>query len=203
MPRALIALLALVVLLTAGVSDAFAHKIKLFATAQGTTISGTAYLPGGGRIAGAEVTARDPDGTGLATAVTDDDGAFSMEATRRVDHLLDLDTGDGHRATFRIAATQLPPTLPGPEGAAQVSADTPAAEAGPVPAAASALSEEALEAIVARAVAAQLNPLREQMDAREDRARLQDILGGLGWIMGLTGIAFFLLARKERRRGGG
>ncbi|WP_404383447.1 carboxypeptidase-like regulatory domain-containing protein [Caenispirillum salinarum] len=204
--RAIPLLTALAVLLLAltAAPPAWAHKIKLFATTEGTAITGTVYVPGGGRVSGADVTATGPDGAALGTAVTDAEGRFSLEATRRVDHLLEVDTGDGHRATFRITAAQLPPTLPGPEGASAAPRGTPAAEAQPAQeAAAPAMSEAALEAVVARAVAAQVNPLREQMAAQEDRLRLQDVLGGLGWIMGVTGIGFYLLARRERRRGGG
>lgn len=64
-----------------------------------------------------------------------------------------------------------------------------------------ALSQEVLEAAVARAVASQVNPLREQIAAYEDRLRLHDILGGIGWIVGVAGLGFFLLARKETRGG--
>ncbi|EKV27124.1 hypothetical protein C882_2053 [Caenispirillum salinarum AK4] len=200
----LITALAILLLALTAAPSAWAHKIKLFATVEGTTITGTVYVPGGGRVSGAEVTAAGPDGAALGTAVTDAEGRFSLEATRRVDHLLEVDTGDGHRATFRVTAAQLPPTLPGPKGAPASAKAAPAAETQPAQdTAAPAMSEAALEAVVARAVAAQVNPLREQMAAREDRLRLQDVLGGLGWIMGVTGIGFFLLARRERKRGGG
>ncbi|WP_343867009.1 hypothetical protein [Caenispirillum bisanense] len=57
-----------------------------------------------------------------------------------------------------------------------------------------------LEDTIARAVAREVNPLREQLEAYEEKVRLHDILGGLGWIAGLTGIAFYILAR--RRSGG-
>lgn len=194
--------LALATLLAVG-GPAFAHKIKLFATAQGTIISGTAYVPGGGRIAGAKVTARAPDGDILTTALTDEKGAFVLEATRRVDHLLELNTGDGHRATFRIAANQLAATLPPSEDASQSATPAAATTAKPPTAApVSSLSEEALEALVARAVASQINPLRAQLEAHEERLRVHDILGGLGWIMGLAGLAFFLLGRREQRGSG-
>jgi nickel transport protein len=57
--------------------------------------------------------------------------------------------------------------------------------------------DPALEAAIERAVARQIRPLREQLIAAEDRIRLQDILGGIGFIMGLTGLALWLTSRRR------
>lgn len=113
MKRILLTLVALMVLSIGGAMPALAHKIKLFATVDGSTISGTVYVPGGGKVSGAEVTASAPDGARLGSATTDGDGTFSMPVDRRVDHLLEVATDDGHRATFRIDAAQLPAVLSG------------------------------------------------------------------------------------------
>lgn len=56
MKRILLTLVALMVLSIGGAMPALAHKIKLFATVDGSTISGTVYVPGGGKVSGAEVT---------------------------------------------------------------------------------------------------------------------------------------------------
>jgi nickel transport protein len=55
----------------------------------------------------------------------------------------------------------------------------------------------ALESAIERAVARQIRPLREQLVAAEDRIRLQDILGGIGYIMGLTGLALWWASRRR------
>ncbi len=64
-------------------------------------------------------------------------------------------------------------------------------------------SHEGIEQALSEAVAEQIRPLREQLDRLEARTSLQDVLGAAGYIIGVTGIAFyFLTSRKIRRHGG-
>ena len=51
--------------------------------------------------------------------------------------------------------------------------------------------------MIDRTVARHVGPLREQLDAFQDAIRFRDILGGLGWIIGVTGIACYLIARRN------
>jgi nickel transport protein len=54
-------------------------------------------------------------------------------------------------------------------------------------------------AAVEQAVARQLRPVREELAAAQGQAGLRDILGGLGWILGIAGV---LLWRRHRPGGG-
>jgi nickel transport protein len=56
--------------------------------------------------------------------------------------------------------------------------------------------DPALEAAIERAVARQVRPLREEVAAARDAARLQDILGGIGYLFGLTGLALWWRGRR-------
>ncbi|MBC7952469.1 MAG: hypothetical protein H7Z12_11710 [Rhodospirillaceae bacterium] len=49
---------------------------------------------------------------------------------------------------------------------------------------------------VEAAVARQIRPLRLQIDAMEERARFSDIMGGIGTIFGLFGIAAWIASRR-------
>lgn len=49
---------------------------------------------------------------------------------------------------------------------------------------------------VEAAVARQIRPLRLQLDAMEERARFSDIMGGIGTIFGVFGIAAWIAARR-------
>ena len=68
-----------------------------------------------------------------------------------------------------------------------------------------ALGPEALQAMIDRsveaAVARQIRPLLESYAAAEGRLRLNDIVGGIGMIVGLAGIALWLSARRGARAG--
>lgn len=53
----------------------------------------------------------------------------------------------------------------------------------------------AIEQAVARAV----RPLREQLALERERARLRDVLGGIGYILGLAGLWAWWRARDRDR----
>jgi nickel transport protein len=82
-----------------------------------------------------------------------------------------------------------------------VAATTAPAPPSPPPAAAvapgAATIGPELEQAIDHAVARHIGPLREQLDAFEDAIRFRDILGGLGWIVGVTGIACYLIGRRH------
>ena len=178
-------------------SFAFAHRLKAFGFAEGTAIHGSVYFSGNVAAQGVCIQVFDPDGALLAETTSDDDGRFTITAGRRVDHRIVADSGDGHRAEYVVPAHELPPALPGPatsvaSGAAP--ADLPASAVGST----RPFSAET-EEMVERAVARQVGPLREQLDAFADQVRWRDVLGGLGYILGITGIGCWLIARRNRQ----
>ena len=178
-------------------TPAFAHKLKVFATAIGADITGYGYFAPGGRAQDSEVTVT-ADGKVVATLRTNEEGEFSYTATTRVDHIFSLDAGDGHEAAYRIAADELPATLSG--SASSTPATPPAGSqqrpqvlpVGPSPAAAA-----EVRALVEMGIAQQLRPLREQIDALQQKLWLHDVLGGIGYIVGLAGFAFWLSASRK------
>ena len=61
-----------------------------------------------------------------------------------------------------------------------------------------AAQEEQLRGLIRAEMQAQLVPLHKAL-AERDAPRLRDIVGGLGWIVGLVGIGAYCLQRKEKR----
>jgi nickel transport protein len=49
------------------------------------------------------------------------------------------------------------------------------------------------------AVHAQLVELRKQLNQHEQSLRLRDILGGIGYIVGIAGVAFYFLGIRRKR----
>ena len=54
-----------------------------------------------------------------------------------------------------------------------------------------------IEAAVDAAVARQTRPLMEAFEAMETRLRFNDIVGGIGMIVGLAGAALWAMARRK------
>lgn len=179
----MIRLVAVVLLLWA--APAQAHKLRLFVTVEGTALVGSAYFSGGGKAMGGAGMAQAPDGSVLERFATAEDGSFRLTARARMDHILSVDSGDGHVATVVVAAEELPASLP--MGPASRGRDAAAPDLPP------GTGMEAVEAAVAR----QIRPLRQQLDAYEDKVRLHDVLGGIGTIFGVFGIAAWIAARRR------
>jgi nickel transport protein len=173
---------------------AWPHKMKVFATAEGTRLVGCAYFSPGGRPRQVAVTVTDADGNVLATTTTDDEGQFQVEAKHRVDHRITVGGADGHVATYTVRADELPdsllPSPPNPlpqagEGSNKTLPALPAPDAD-------------WRAFIDQSIARQVRPLREQLDAYQEKIWWHDVLGGIGYILGLGGLAFGLSERRRR-----
>jgi nickel transport protein len=179
--------------LTLVATPVFAHGIQVFAFADGDRIEGSAYFAGGGVASGAHIRVLDAEGGLLAQLEPDAEGAFSYRARAPVDHLIVAETGDGHRAEWRVSAAELGPGFP--TAAAQGSASE-GGVAGRSFADPSAQSE--LTALIEQAVARQVRPLREELLAAQGRASLRDVLGGIGYLFGLAGVLMWGRCRGSR-----
>jgi len=176
-------IIALFLIVFAG--PATAHGLRLFARVEGQAVSGYAFFVGGGRPSGIAWSARIGE-KALAAGQTDEQGAFAFIVPEPVAAAvtISIDTGDGH-----VAALALAPARFG--GAAAASAMAPAAPAS------GASAEEAGTPAIEAAIARQVAPLFERIEAMDSRLRMTDILSGLFLIIGLAGMA--LWARSKRR----
>lgn len=188
MSRALLLALAL---LLASAMPAAAHRLKLFATVEDGAITGYAFFVGGGRPQGSTIVIRDGAGTEVFRTVTDDEGRFAWTPAGPDRFTVTVDARDGHAAETVLEAERFgaapPSRSPAPAG-------TPTA---PPPSASDAAM---IEAAVDRAVARQIRPLLEAYDAAEGRARFNDVMGGIGMIIGLAGMALWASARRRKDR---
>jgi len=155
-----------------------AHRLKLFAQATGENIAGYGFFIGGGRPQGADLLITTPDGKEVSRLKTGADGGFSFAPPAPGRYHLSLAAGDGHFAELDISTdgTVAAPAVTTPQ--ASVPAD--------------------LDARIEAAVARQIRPLLEAYDAADGRVRFNDLLGGLGWIVGLAGLWAFMRSRRDR-----
>ena len=158
-----------------GTKPALAHKIDVFATVEGETIQGEAYYHGGDPARAAKVTVMGPDENVLGETTTDDEGRFTFPVRLRVNHTLIVDAGEGHGGEY---------TVPAGEFAGEAARGTP--------------RDDDLQVRI-DALEKQVAALRKDLDRFSNELRLQDILGGLGYILGIMGLVFYFLGvrRKE------
>jgi len=180
------------------------HNIIADAYVEGGIIEGEVGFSNGDSAINAPVTVTDATGAILGTTHTDDDGVFYFQVERIVDHHFEVDAGAGHVTHLLVKAEDL--SLGGDSGAPAAKKPDPAA----IPVSSSSPSScvstahapdadaAALRQMVEKAVAKQIKPLRKQILQYENKIRLHDVLGGLGYILGLTGLAVWLGARRGR-----
>jgi nickel transport protein len=163
-------------------SIALAHSMEVFATVEGKTIQGKASFHDGTPARNADVKAFDAAGEEIGRTKTDDQGKFSLPARFHCDYRLLVDTGDGHGAEYTILAKTLPDDLP-PHGPATTSADSTHTHA-------ESELDHSHDLALLKEIHADVDALQDQLDQYEHRIRFRDILGGIGFIVGLAGAAY-------------
>jgi len=183
-------------------ASAFAHKLNVFAERiAGATIHGYAYFPGDIAAQRIEVIVRDRSGRELGRTTTDDKGKFTFVAREHVDHYLVAETPDGHSGQYIVHASALPENLPGSgpaaDGASHVA--SPATDqAGVLATMEGKDNEPGSVTDQLRALSKQLDELSRQIHDSEEHLRFRDILGGIGFILGLAGVSFYMKARRSK-----
>lgn len=203
---------ALVVALSISLATpAFAHRVNIFAWAEGGKIIAEATFSSGNPARDSKITAVDTaDGTVLAEATTNEQGRVALPITdamrqRKATLRLELQASEGHRNTWELApdeylTTEAPTAqsaAPAPTAQPAVATQTPR-QAAAAPAAAVGIDEAALRRIIDESLEAKLAPLRHSLAASTAAGpRLPEIFGGIGYLVGMAGLA--LWARSRRR----
>ena len=196
---------------------AHAHKVLASAYADGDAIEGEIGFSNGDMAPDALVEIFDDEGNQLGTAKTDADGIFRFKPTKAVAHIFKANLGQGHIADFRLEVDELPDGLTQSE-APKASADkpkiTPTASDSST-SASTMMDQSVLEEAFKRGVQAEIaklkpelaaalrkevKPLRKEITLYREKNDFQTILGGIGYILGLFGIGFYIAARRERAK---
>jgi nickel transport protein len=175
-----------------------AHRVNVFAWVEGDTVYVECKYPDGKRVNAGVIRVLEAGGAELLNGKTDDQGGFAFKIPKAADLTIVLEAGMGHRAEWPIAKEELssggqepPPPPVKPEPAAM-----PAAGAAPQPPP----DSQEIERAVERALDKKLAPvLKMLVESRDPGPRLTDVLGGIGYIIGLAGVAAFFKTRKSEK----
>lgn len=188
--------LALILTLVALPLPAAAHKVIFAIFKSGDVVEGELGFSNGDMSVGAKIEAFDSAGNKLGEAMTDGDGFFVYTPTEAITHIFRADMGAGHVGEAEMPASDIADILG--IAAMEETAAVPAAPVQNQPGAvtvASLSTEERLA--IAEAVRDEMRPLRRELAAYREKNDLQTILGGLGYILGLFGLYFYIAARRR------
>jgi nickel transport protein len=174
-------------------SDAGAHRVNIFAWVEGDTVLVECKYPDGREVYEGVIRVLDSAGKELLNGKTNTKGEFSFKAPQQDDLTIVLEAGMGHRADWPLSKQDLAPA----GESAVSSAPAPKAEAPPpaakesAPGAASPLPA-GIDQAIEKALDKKLAPvLRMLAEMHEQKVRLTDVLGGIGYIIGLVGVAAY------------
>jgi len=194
--KGLFALILLTIFCTFSIGPAMAHRVTIFAWVEGDRIFTESKFSGGKLVKEGEVIVYDLKGTQLFKGKTDDKGEFSFEIPKRTSLKIVLIAGMGHRGEWTIPVSELE-DVAGPQTEITTSQKT-------VPKKAEDQEETCditlgdIRQIVEQALDKRLKPIMKILvESRENRPTFRDIVGGIGYILGLVGVAAYFNYRRK------
>jgi len=170
---------------------ALAHKVMIFAWVEEDTVFTESKFSGGKKAINAPVVIFDKDGKKLLEGKTDNKGEFSFKIPKVTDLRIVLNAAMGHKAEWTVTESEIR------EAGAIVEKKKAAEPSGPIPVG---LSKEEVQKIVEDSLDKKLRPIvRMITESKNKGPSLTEIIGGIGYIFGLMGIALYFINRGKKR----
>jgi nickel transport protein len=202
--RVLVSIILLLIMTT----PSFAHRVNVFAYVEGDTVFTESYFSKKRKVHQGKIEILNAEtGKVLLTGVTDDDGLFNFpipEAIKKDRNglLINLQASEGHRGDWTLTADEIFPESPVKEKTAITS--SPAKSSDPVPMTSSVETTKATSSEIAQ-LTTQVKNLTNKVETlkrliisqQEKGPGVNEIFSGIGYILGLFGVAAFFLSRKK------
>ncbi len=193
--------LVLLILLLSSVMlpAAEAHRVTVFAWIEGDMVHTQSKFGGGRKAQGSPIQVYDLQGNLLLEGLTNDQGEFSFKAPGKMDLRIVLVAGTGHQAEWFVHAADFGDTITGELVSADAKAQTrETIVARDAPTATSNISAAELQQVVEAAVDKKLQPvIRMLVEKNTAGPTFKDIMGGIGYIFGLVGVATYFRCRNK------
>ena len=192
-----------------------AHKVNIFAYAEGDNIFTESYFNDGSPCKDSLVQVFAPDGSELLQGRTDEKGIFTFGIPQRTDLRIVMTASMGHKAEYRMPVSELPdmddqktteqtqsaiPQDISKKGKAEKIADQNVRDVSSQSVVSANLEQirSVVEGAVDQAIERKMKPLIHAMaKAQSNRVSLTDIIGGIGYIFGIMGLILYF-KKKEK-----
>lgn len=189
-------------LIGAYATSASAHRVNLFAYVEGNTVYTESYFSKKNRVHQGKITVFElENGKQLLTGITDDTGNFNFPVPVEVlkNHTglkIVLNASQGHRNKWILQADEIAPaqdeTVPSHEAAAP----TQKTETKSMPAATPQQQELMLQQF--KKIDNKLDAIKRILIAEQETGpSMQDVISGIGYILGLFGVAAFVASKRK------
>ena len=176
----------------------FAHKVNIFAYVEGKKIYTESYFNDGKKCVDSKIEVFDNQGNILLEGLTDQEGMFFFEAPSEDvidgDLNLVLTASTGHRAEYSISVDE----IRGSAGLIKEENEEPISIVSPKT---SLVDLKEIQSIIEDSLDEKLKPIMREMreikKSQEDKISPTEIIGGIGYIIGIFGIIAYFLSRKR------
>lgn len=182
-------------------SAAPAHNVTVFAWVEGDTVYTESKFSGGRVAKEARIEVYDAQGQKLLEGRTDDQGRFAFRPPRPEALQIVLIAGSGHRNAWRVAAEEFAGAADGGDAAPAATTVTaaPSRPAAPEDTGSGrvSLAPEELQALIEQSLDKKLAPILHRLGGIEQGPSLSDVIGGIGYIIGLVGLGAYIHSRRK------
>ena len=175
-------------------TPALAHKVTIFAWVEGDRVLTESKFSGGRKATRAKVAVFDREGTQLLEGKTDGKGAFSFGIPKLTDLRIVLNAGTGHRAEWTVTESEI-----GQAGYQEgiQGAGTPRQLSGNLD-----LGKQEIQELIDESLDRRLTPIVKMLaELRAKGPSMTEVIGGIGYIVGLMGVALYFLSRRKKEGG--
>jgi nickel transport protein len=193
------------------VRPAWAHKVMIFSWVEGDTVYTESKFSGGKKAKNCTVVVYDKEGKQLLEGKTDEQGKFHFKVPKKTDLRIVLKASMGHMGEWMIPAKEITAVGPvseersAPDAGLQVAAKggSPSIEtmtsgelSGP---ASVGLSRQEVKALIDESLDRKLAPILNMLvDSLDSGPRVSEVIGGIGYIFGLVGVALYFANRRRK-----
>src|SRR5665648_123383 len=173
----------------------FVHKVNIFAYVEGGKIYTESYFNDGKKCMDSKIEVFDNQENKLFEGLTDEEGMLSLEISPE-----DIIDGDlkvvltasmGHRAEYIIPANEL-------RGVTELTQEKPEESASKVSPEISSFDVKEIQSLIEDTLDEKLMPIiREIKKSQENRISPTEIIGGIGYIVGIFGMIAYFLSRNK------
>jgi len=184
-----------------------AHRAMIFAWIDGDIVHTQSKFSGDRKAIGAHVEVYDANGHKLLSGKTDSNGEFSFKLPKKTALKIVLQAGSGHHAEWKISAAEIEeatgkkPFTEDKNHKVDVNSSQ-TAETDPIeesPKEMVTLEYNELQKIIDESLDKKLAPIMKTLaDIYNRGPDIRDIIGGIGYIIGLVGIALYVANRRKK-----
>lgn len=172
----------------------YAHRVNIFAWEESGKIYTASKFANGKRVINGKINIYNQKKELLLQGTTDSNGIYSFQKPGDFSFKIELLAGTGHRDEFFFS-------LKGTEKMQGDRGDSFAQEMGLTPekyTKEGSIQTKELEKMIARIVSKEVAPIKKYMaESTQKKITLYDVISGLGYILGLVGVATYISARHK------